>query len=243
MSLTLLQNSTATSPGNSVPFAAVGGIAPYTYSVLAGGAGGTITSDGIYTAPAIPASPAGDTVQAVDSIGAKVKASISVGGVLQLVCDLIRQYMGLAQDQCYIYEQKILIPNDSRLYVAVGVLTCKPFGNTRPTNGAGSGLQANQSTNFASQLSVDIFSRGPAARDQKELILLALNSIYSEQQQEANSFRVFPITNAFVNLTEQEGSAILYRFNITVTVQYCVSNNQNVPYFDSFEAPEILTSA
>lgn len=244
MSLALLQNATATSPGNTVPFSGIGGVPPYVYSVVPGGAGGSINSStGLYTAPVVPTTPAGDTVKVVDAASAVATSQIAVGGVLQLVCDVIRNGLGLAPEQAYIYEQKILIPNDSRLYVAVGFLTCKPFSNIRPWTSGGGGVVANQSTNFSSALSVDIFSRGPAARDQKELVLLALNSVYAEQQQEANSFRIFPITNAFVNLTEQEGSAILYRFNLTVTVQYCVLNNQNVPYFDSFQVPEILTDA
>jgi hypothetical protein len=95
------------------------------------------------------------------------------------------------------------------------------------------------------QLQLDIISRGPAARDQKELVILALNSTYSQTQQQANSFLIgtLPAGGQFKNLSNIDGAAIPYRFSIDVGMQYFVSKTTAVPYFNTFPTPEIYTNA
>lgn len=239
MSLVLLQNATAMAKNLTLPFAGSGGTPAYTYSVVAGGVGGTINaSTGIYTSPDAFGK---DTIQVTDSVMATATATIFVGSALELVCDIIQQGMALTSDQIYLWDQKVNIPTDSRLYVAVGIVSCKPFGNTNRNDGSGSGLDAIQSVNMSSLLDINILSRGPDARNRKEEVILALNSTYAEQQQELNSFRVFPITNNFINLSQIDGAAIPYRFNISVSLQYFVSKTVVIDYFDDFSEASVVT--
>jgi hypothetical protein len=239
MSIALLQNATACAPGLTVPFQAVGGTGPYTYVVVPGGVGGSIDSTGIYTAPL--ARVGTDTIRATDSLAAVVTGTILVGTPLELFCNVLQTAMGLTANQVYLWDQKIDIPKDSRLYIAVGVLSCKPFASNTSYNGSGSGLDATQSVNMSATLSVDAFSRGPEARNRKEEIILALNSFYSEQQQELNSFRIFPLSKEFVNLSEVDGAAIPYRFNLSVNIQYFVKSTQPIQYFSDFQNTQIVT--
>lgn len=222
----------------TVPFSGLGGTAPYTYSVLPGGAGGTIdSSTGLY---ASPQNLGIDTIQTLDAVGDKALSQILVGTPLELVCDIIQNQMRLRQGQVYLWDQKISPPNDSRLYVILGVLTCKPFGNTNSHDADGNSIQ---SINMSTMLSIDIFSRGPAARDRKEEVLMALNSDYAESQQELNSFRVFPLSQSFVNLSEIEGAAIPYRFNVGVMVQYFVTKQNPINYYDAFAPVSVSVNA
>lgn len=238
MSLAIIQSVSALAPSLSIPFGATGGTAPYAWSVLPGGAGGSIdTSTGQYTSPSGTGT---DIIQVMDAALATATYDINIGTPLELVCDIIQSQMGLSQGQVYLYNQKINIPTDSRLYVAVGVLSCKPFGN-RPRYTSGSGLTAVQSINMSAQLSIDILSRGPAARDQKEQVLLALSSPYAQSQMELNSFYIAPISSAFVNISEVEAAAIPYRFNISVGLQYFSTLNTATPYFDTFSPPVLTT--
>lgn len=236
MSLTILQNAESIAPGGQVvPFSGSGGTAPYVYSVLAGGAGGTINaSTGYYTSPTITGV---DTVRVTDSLAATADTTISIRSFLELVCDIIQTEMSLSSDQVYLWDQKFDIPKDSRLYVAVGILSCKPFSNT---NQVVDGVSI-QSTNFSSMVSIDIMSRGASARDRKEEVIMALNSTYAEQQQELNSFRVFPLPVGFVNLSEIDGAAIPYRFNITVAMQYFVTKQTAIDYYDDFSDVVIVS--
>lgn len=230
--LSLISNSPAVAPGVTVPFSGIGGIPPYIYDVAPGGAGGTIDSNGLYTAPAITGT---DTVEVTDSVNSVSELSILIGTPLELFCDVIQQFMGLSQGQVYLWDQKINIPTDSRLYIAVSNLSCKPFSNTRYFN---NGIST-QMTNMSATLSVDIFSRSGEARDRKEEVILAFNSQYSESQQELNTFRIFPISTSFLNISEQDGSAILYRYQIAFQVQYCFTKAIATSYYDSFSLPTV----
>lgn len=248
MALNLLQNYTAVVPGATfVQFEAVGGTEPYTYSISVSGAGGTIDpSTGAYTAPpvmtAYPATSLYDTIQVVDSAAAVATATLLVGTPLFLLCDILQTQLNIPNDHIYLWDQKVFQPTDSNLYVAVGVLSCRPFGNnTYPT--AADGSIAQQYVSMYAKIDIDIISRGPAVRDQKELVILALNSIYSQQQQEANGFYIgkIPISNGFINLSQVDGAAIPYRYKISFAMQYAVSLTQAVPYYDNFQTEQIIT--
>ena len=148
--------------------------------------------------------------------------------------------MDLENDQVYLWDQKVIIPKDYRLYIAVEVLSCKPFANNNEFQSNGTSLS---SVNMQATLSVDIFSRGPSARDRKEEVILALMSNYAQSQQEANSFYVGKLSPTFTNLSNIDGAAIPYRFNISVNIQYFVIKSKAVPYYDDFENVEVTTEA
>lgn len=235
MSLTIFPTTVSLNQGGTVTFLAAGGTGPYVFSMVSGN--GTVdASTGVYLASAITGL---ETVMLTDALLATASAVITVNSALTLFCDIIRQEMGLGIDQVWIYNQKIDIPTDYRLYVAIEILSCKPFANTRYMDPSGPGLNQILSTNFKAVLSVNILSRGPAARDRKEEFVLALNSIYSIQQQEANGFMVSLLPSGFVNLSEIDGSAIPYRFNISVAVQYKIVKTEAVPYYSTFPAAQV----
>lgn len=289
MSLSLAQNATAIGFSNTTYFAASGGTSPYTYSVLGGGVGGTINPyTGKYTAPIGPiAENKRDTIQVIDSVSAIANSTILVDGALGLFCDIIQNQMSLDSTHIYFWDQKIMQPTDSNLYVAISVPMCKPFGNnisyvtgengpltnlfsyrtypypadpgTTPFNSYSSyntnwnwlsyeqevqaGLVAVQSVNMYATVDVDIISRGPAARDKKEFVLMALQSVYSEQQQEANGFYISPLTHGFINLSNIDGAAIPYRYKMSLALQYSVTNNNAVPYFNNFTTTSLVVNS
>ena len=221
---------TAIAPGLSSEFAGSAGASPYTYEILTAGAGGSINATtGIYTAPATY-SVHPDIIQCTDSNGAQATLPIMVGTPLMLFCDIIKEGMELDAKQVYLYNQKINIPTDSDVYVAVGVLSCKPFSNTIEYLDD----QSIQTTNFMASLSIDILSRSIDALNRKEELIMALNSQYARQQQEKNSFGIAKISSTFNNLSEIEGAAIPYRFNLSVNIQYYVKKVKDIDYFDNF---------
>lgn len=240
MSLSLGANTLAVCPGIVTSFVGSGGIEPYTYLVLPGGAGGTINSSGFYTAPAVIGDDPklqSDVLQVTDSTGTTATATVFVGSALMLVLDIIRKEMGLEDRQVYLYEQKINIPKDSKIYIAVGVIQPRPFGNSiRFENGI-----AIQSINMRTMMSIDILSRSTEALNRKEEVLLAFKSVYAQQQMACNSFFVAPLSMGFQNLSQVDGPAIPYRFNLSVNLQYFVKKSKAVPYFDTFLSPTVTT--
>lgn len=67
--------------GGTTHFSVSGGTSPYTFTVLGGGVGGSVTSRGVYTAPLEGGS---DTVQVSDNAGAISNAEVTVIAVPQL---------------------------------------------------------------------------------------------------------------------------------------------------------------
>lgn len=242
MSLTATATTLAVSPNITSSFLGVGGVSPYTYSVRPGGAGGTIVSTGVYTAPAaLNSNPAltTDVVVIADSVGSKAYLTIKICSPPQLVVDVIQTVMGLEPDQVYLWDQKINIPTDSRLYVALGIASCKPFGNSNFADGNGNTVQ---SLNVMAMLDLFVFSRSSLARDMKEQVVMTFNSQYAESQMEANSFYISPLTTQFVNISEIDGAAIPYKFHLNMAIQYFVTKTLAEPYYSTFLTPQIVTN-
>lgn len=243
--LLLTSSKQALREGLTASFLAVGGTSPYTFSVLPGGAGGSINSSGVYTAPAVlPTNPrtSSDTIRVTDHVGATASLPILVTDTLGLFCEIIQSELGLASGRVYLWDQKINEPNDNGLFIAVSALNPKPFGNTLAFESSGGGLQTVQSTNMVTTLSLDIISRDLSAYARKEEVIMALNSLYSQQQQTANSFYIGTISRGFNNLSEIDGAAIPYRYNISVNIQYFIKKISNAEYFDTFQDPTIATN-
>jgi hypothetical protein len=226
--------------GISRSFGATGGTEPYTYSVAAGGAGGTIDSlTGLYTAPNVTGN---DVIIATDDLGEVATSLVAIMTPLELFCDILQQEMDLDDGRIYLWDQKINMPIDQDIFIAVGVLNPKPFGNSRVIIPTISGLSEELSVNMHATLSIDIISRGPAARDRKEEVILALNSTYSQSQQEINGFKVFSLSQSFVNLSQEDGAAIPYRFNISCNIQYFVVKSKAIDYYSTFTDTIIINA-
>jgi len=236
VSLVLTSSLSAISPNTNASFLGVSGAAPYVYTVIPGGAGGSINSStGIYTAPNNTGT---DIIVVTDSTLATAQLPILVGTALDLFCDVIQKEMGLAASQVFFWDQKYTLPKDSQLYIAVEILSAKPFGSTNSLDSNGNSLQ---SVNMMATLSVNIMSRSLEAVSRKEEVLLALQSNYAEAQQEANSFYIAKLSSNFINLSQEDGSAIPYRFNISVNVQYYVTKTKAVPYYSNFSNATVVT--
>jgi hypothetical protein len=94
---------------------------------------------------------------------------------------------------------------------------------------------------MSATLQIDIMSRDSSARTQKEAVLLALSSDYAEQQQNLNGFFIgkLPASGSFINISSPDGSAIPYRFVISVMIQYVYTKTQPVGYMTPVTTPTV----
>ena len=246
MALTLSQSATAIAVNCPASFLGIGGVEPYVYTVVSGGAGGTINpSTGEYTAPAILNENPNllyDTIRVTDAASATATAQILIGSPIILFCEIIQKEMNLANGRVYLWDQKIMQPTDSQLYIAISVPSCKPFGNSNRSIAITGGLTAGQFVSMLATVDIDIISRGPAARDRKEEIILALESTYARQQQDANSFYIGKISSGFTNLSDPDGAAIPYRYRISVNMQYATQKVKPIEYYDTFDLTTVTNS-
>lgn len=238
MTLAISQSATILAPNRGAAFGASGGVEPYSFAVVPGGAGGTVNaSTGIYTAPNVFGA---DTVRVTDAAAATATAHISVGNPLQLLCDILRRELGLASNRVYLWNQKIMQPTDDGLYIAVGMPAPRPFGNVARFTPSVSGGEADQWVAMVALVDIDVVSKSTAALDRKEEVLLALASFYSQRQQEANGFSIGRLSSRILNLSEVDGAAIPYRFRISVNMQYAFSKTTaGASYYDTFQRDTI----
>jgi hypothetical protein len=235
--MSVLVNNAAIGINVPIQFVATGGTAPYVYSLDTGSVGSVDASTGNFSSP----DSGSATVSALDSLGADVgSASVAVLTVFQLICDIIQSEMGLSPGRVWIWDQKIFEPTDQGLFIVANVLSQKSFSNSKSYDGSGSGLNVTQGANMFAQLSLDIKSRNMDAVDRLPEVVLALNSDYAKTQMEANSFFLAPLPQSMINLSESDGSAIPYRFNLTVNVQWIYNKTKATNYFDTFPVTEIF---
>ena len=232
--MAIIQNLTAITFGRSTSFGRTTGVGPYTYSVALGGAGGAIDSNGTYTAPNAEGI---DTIIIRDSLNTTEQSTIKVLGPVELVLDIIQTEMGLSQGRVILWNQKIELPKDDDLFIAVSQQTVKLFSNTNEFVGT----NFIQSVNVMSTLSVDLLSRNLSAKNRKEELIMALNSQYAQNQQSANGFHIGRVPAQFNNVSNEDGASMLYRYNISINIQYAVTKTKAAKFFDSFEH-EVITN-
>ena len=161
---------------------------------------------------------------------------------LTLFCDIIQSEMQLEDDQVYLWDQKLNIPPDDRLYIAVSVQSCKPYSNIREMVSTVSGLEEHQTVNMQATLGIDIISRSSEARDRKEEVIMALNSTLAQKTQETYAMLIGKVSTGFNNLSEIEGAAIPYRFVVSCSLQYKVTKQKLVEYYDNY-TNSVITEA
>lgn len=158
-----------------------------------------------------------------------------------ILVDIVRTYMGLTNDQIWQYNNPKVIPNNTGLYVVVHYLTSKPYSTntdfevdeTDPLNPVGKEKVFVQTKEY---FRIEIGSASREANTRKEEIAASMASSYSQTQQETYNFRIFPVSNHFVNISKQEGGSMINRFVVEVCLLACYSYEKNVPFYDQFSA-------
>lgn len=247
MPFSIAQNTYAVRPSVNAFFLGLGGVEPYAYSVLPGGAGGSIDpSSGRYTAPAVSSSDPElffDTIRVDDYDGSSLTARILVGDPLQLVMEMVQRLMGLANGRVYLYNQKVLQPTDSDLYIAVRVENSNTFGNVNRAVESGSGIDSSQSVNMIDTISFDLISKSTAALKRRSEFIRVFNSNYCLAQQNLNGFLIGrDPSRPFLMIPDLDGSAIPYRFRVSYWLQYAENNAAAAAFYDTVNDPSIITN-
>jgi len=154
-----------------------------------------------------------------------------------LTLDLIRliliEELGLDSDRVVIYNQKFRIPPKAGLFIYIEYKGSPKVISSRnlmvPTI---DGANEEQDSNMLEDISIGLYSRNLDALQRKEEAVMALHSIYSQQIQEANSFKIFRNVN-IIPVNEVEGTARLYRFDLEVKVMSWYNKVKVAQFLDS----------
>lgn len=148
--------------------------------------------------------------------------------------EIIRHQLRLRNDQIWIGFQNKKIPPTNDLFVVVGMISARPIGNIRKFFPEFTTPKEVQYVNLNGLFQVDIFSSDNTALFRNWEIITALNSQYSVTQQERHQFKIFPITQPMMNTSQQIGGSQIYKYSITLTVQWVNELESDPYYFDSF---------
>ncbi len=152
---------------------------------------------------------------------------------LELVRLIVKHELELADDRIFIYNQKWDIPTDNKLFAVVGYRGSKIISSRNTQKNTDEGYVEVQDLNTQEQIVVQIFSRDMSALERKEEVVMALYSIFSQQQQGLYSFQI--ARNAPIeDLSALEASAILYRFDIPIIVFAWYEKIKSANYYDVF---------
>lgn len=154
--------------------------------------------------------------------------------ILKIILAVLRHELGLEENQCLIYNQKWDIPADSRLYITAEYSGQRIIGSVRREISTPQGLKEAQSLHSVAAVSLDLISRGRAAREAKDLAIMALNSTYSQQMQERHGFSIARHSAQCANASEAEGPAMIDRYVISFNVAYKTETEKPIDYYGDF---------
>lgn len=123
--------------------------------------------------------------------------------------------------QVVVRDQNYKLPNDSKLYVIVGMIdsavvsAASPYLLEEPIGSDEFFMKEIQECQMAEYIQIDLLSRSNQAILRKSDIILSLNSIYSKQKQEEFNFKIARLPRSFVNTSYAEGGSQLNRFSIS----------------------------
>ena len=136
---------------------------------------------------------------------------------IDYLCDVIRYNLNLNPDRVNVYNDKFVFPNDPYLFVGVAYKMSKVYASKSEFEDTTDGFIEKQGLNTQEHYAVIIFSRNTDALTRKEEIVQSLGSIYARQQGDTYGFKIARIA-PILDVSGLDGSAILYRFEISVTM-------------------------
>ena len=157
-------------------------------------------------------------------------------GPIQPIRKILMTEMDMDDDRVMVYNQNEDLLTDQDLFIVVEFKHAKPYSQRK-------GLDADQNqiqeVNMQEFYTIGIFSRSTEALARKHEVGMALDSFFSQQTQEANSFKISKI-NPIQDLSPLEATALLYRFDVDIVVFAWYEKTKAAAYYDQFKG-EVYT--
>ena len=159
--------------------------------------------------------------------------------VLKTVCDILKVGMNLENDQIWIYNQKVDIPNDKRLYVVVSLKNETVIGNNIDTESQINGLDEVIWSNIVTDVGIELFSYNVNALNNRYKVLSSMRSIYSVQKQEELNFNIGRRPTAFFDSSFMSPTARLYSFYYEYKITHVENSAKEIDFYDDFSRADM----
>jgi hypothetical protein len=144
-------------------------------------------------------------------------------------------------DRIVIYNQEFIIPTDEHLRIEIGFRGSKVYGSNNYAEVNNGVFQEIQDLYTQEQIAVLVYSHNLEAIRYKELVVMALKSIYAQQLMEQYSFYIAPKIQ-IQNLSQLEGGSINYRFDLFLTCMVAYENVLTPGYLNNFETQVVASN-
>lgn len=154
--------------------------------------------------------------------------------ILKAVCDIIQKGMNLSDDQIWIYNQKIDIPNDKRIYVVVSLKGENVIGNNIQEENEENKLNEIVWSNIITDVGIEMFSYNVNALNRRYEILSSMRSTYSVQKQEELNFNISRRPVAFFDSSFFAPSSRLYSYYFMYRVTHIEKFEKEIDFYNNF---------
>ena len=159
--------------------------------------------------------------------------------VLKTVCDILKVGMNLQDDQIWIYNQKVDIPNDKRLYVVVSMKSETVIGNNIEEKNVYEGQDEVVWSNVVSDIGIELFSYNVNALNRRYEVLSSMRSTYSVQKQEELNCNIGRRPVAFFDSSFLAPSARLYSFYFMYRITHVENSARPIDFYDDFSRADM----
>lgn len=153
---------------------------------------------------------------------------------VSIVREIIKDQLSLTEDQIWIYNQRVKIPDTKGLFVAVSRVGSKIYANNSSYIGNTTDLVEDQFVANLETISIDALSQDTSALEYYPDILMSLRSTKAQQEAEKYGMRFDSIPFSTSDLSTQEGTSMIYRINISFPVYRTYYTSRTIDYYDSF---------
>lgn len=165
---------------------------------------------------------------------------------IKIIADTIKDFMALADDQIYIYNQDFNIKNTGGLQVVIQYNSSTPYSITNKFIPANEGVEgAIQKLRLLTRedYTINVISKTDEARQRKEEVLLSLITQNASDLQEEYQFKIFNISSGFIDVSEVEASGTLNRYAISISLLTSYNREIDAPYYDTFTIEDAKVDA
>lgn len=149
----------------------------------------------------------------------------------QIFCSIIQKCMSLRDDQIWIYNQRRAIPEDTSMYVVVGLIASKVYASNNNLDQT-IGLTDSLSQFVQETISIDVFSYTSEAIERYPDIIGSLKSTYSQHVQELNALKISQLPLTINDISHIEGPTMLNRISMAFTALRRYNMNLEAEYYD-----------
>ena len=141
-----------------------------------------------------------------------------------------------------IYSQNIKLFNTDKIQITVKATNFKTYSNRsefkanpnpQQPDGSDAFVQI-QDLNQSCMIQIDCYSRNLEARERHHEIIMAMNSVYAQEQMDLYNFKLGLIGNT-VNISGIDGGSDINRFTITYNAIIHYHKERFIDYYDKFK--------